>query len=107
MKTPSYFIGQLIEHTRYDYRGVVAGCDPICTADKEWYLANPTQPARDQPWYHVLVHGSEHSSYVAEENLLPYEGGEQVLHPLTRDLFESFARGRYRPRRGIRFPARW
>ena len=26
------------------------------------------------PWYHVLVHGADHTTYVAERNLEPFEG---------------------------------
>ena len=108
MTAPATFnIGQLVRHRRYGYRGVVAGWDPACEADDQWYWANATQPDRDQPWYHVLVHGKSHTTYVAEENLEAYEGGEQVVHPLTRELFDAFASGRYRPRRGIRFTTQW
>ena len=104
---PRYRIGQLVVHRRDATRGVVAGWDPTCRADEAWYLGNPTQPDRNQPWYHVLVHGAEHTTYVAQSNLEAYEGREQVLHPLTRELFDSFSNGRYHPRAGIRFSAQW
>lgn len=100
---PKYFIGQLVVHKHYEYRGVVAGWDPECRADDDWYFGNRTQPAREQPWYHVLVHGGEHTTYVAEENLEAYEGGEQVLHPLTRDFFASFSGGCYQPREDVEY----
>jgi len=93
-----YRIGQLVAHTKYGYRGVVAGFDTGCEADEDWYLHNRTQPDRAQPWYHVLVHGASYSTYVAEVNLAPYEGGEQVLHPRTNEVFASFSNGRYQPR---------
>lgn len=100
-KSPKFSVGQLVAHLRYGYRGVVAGWDPTCTADDGWYFGNRTQPSREQPWYHVLVHGGQHSTYVAEDNLEPYDGGEQVLHPLTRELFASFSGGCYQPREGV------
>ncbi|MCZ6793967.1 MAG: heat shock protein HspQ, partial [Planctomycetota bacterium] len=81
-------IGELVEHKRYGYRGVVAGFDLRCRAGDDWYHGNLTQPSRDQPWYHVLVHGAEHTTYVAEDNLEPDAGGEQVVHPLARLLFQ-------------------
>ena len=97
-------IGDLVHHKRYGYRGVVAGRDPGCRASEEWYCSNLTQPDRTRPWYHVLVHGGHHSTYVAQENLEIDEGMEQVVHPLTKIVFESFHNGRYEPREGIRFP---
>jgi heat shock protein HspQ len=102
-----FFVGQLVSHRRYGYRGVIAGRDPRCRADESWYFSNRTQPERNQPWYHVLVHGGMHTTYVAEENLEPYTGGEQVVHPLTRDLFASFSAGHYQPHEGVEFPAPW
>ena len=97
-------IGELVEHKRYGYRGVVAGRDASCRASDDWYEGNRTQPGRDQPWYHVLVHGGEHTTYVAQTNLGPDEGGEQVVHPLSKTLFEHFQGGRYTPREDVRFP---
>jgi heat shock protein HspQ len=102
-----FFVGQLVRHRKYGYRGAIAGWDPKCRADENWYFSNRTQPERGQPWYHVLVHGGMHTTYVAEENLEPYEGGEQVVHPLTRELFASFSSGHYQPREGVEFPAPW
>ena len=93
-------VGQLVSHLRHGYRGVIAGRDAECVADDDWYFGNRTQPTREQAWYHVLVHGGEHSTYVAEENLELYDGGEQVLHPMTRELFASFSGGCYQPRDG-------
>ena len=60
-----FAVGELVRHGRYDYRGVVVASDPACRADDDWYLANRTQPDRDQPWYHVLVHGSHQVTYAA------------------------------------------
>ena len=101
---PSFSVGDLVFHRRYAYRGVVAGRDAECHADDEWYLRNATQPDRTQPWYHVLVHGAIHTTYVAQENLEPYTGGEQVVHPLTKEIFASFSGGRYQMREGAHFP---
>ncbi len=98
-------IGQLIEHQRYGYRGVVVSRDDQCRASKQWYESNLTRPDRLQPWYHVLVHGGDASTYVAEENLLEDAGGEQVIHPLAATFFMYFHQGRYIPREDVSFPA--
>ena len=93
-----FAVGTLVKHRRYPYRGVVAAFDETCRASDEWYWRNQSQPDRDQPWYHVLVHGSEHTTYAAEDSLDRYEGGEQVVHPLVKRLFASFGKGRYQLR---------
>ena len=102
-----YQIGQLVSHRRYPYRGVIAGCDPHCRADDNWYQGNRTQPDRDQPWYHVLVHGSHHTTYVAEENLDDDPGQEQVIHPLAKKLFAHYTRAGYIPAEDAAFPDLW
>ena len=92
---PKFEIGQLVHHKRYDYRGVVFAYDEECTADDGWYQNNQTQPKRDQPWYHVLVHMGQHTTYVAESNLEPDVSAEQIVHPLVGRFFKSFLDGKY------------
>lgn len=92
---PQFQPGQLVRHRRYDYRGVVVDFDMRCLAEDDWYVANRTQPSRDQPWYHVFVDGSPNITYVAEENLEPDDRNEPVRHPLVVEFFESFADHRY------------
>ena len=41
-------IGELVEHKRYGYRGVVAGRDASCRASDDWYEGNRTQPGQGQ-----------------------------------------------------------
>ena len=94
--SPSRFSpGQLVRHRRYGYRGVVVDLDLFCTAPDEWYQSNKTQPRRDQPWYHVLVHQSLTTTYAAESSLLPDPGGGEIVHPLLEHFFEGFQDGRY------------
>ena len=57
--------GDIIEHIRYSYRGVVVHFDTICLAPEDWYQTNQTQPDREQPWYHVLVDGNQQVTYVS------------------------------------------
>ena len=87
--------GAVVGHRRYGYRGVVVDSDPVCRADEGWYQSNQTQPARDQPWYHVLVDGGVHATYVAEQNLMPDPSGLPVAHPLLATYFSAFAEGYY------------
>jgi len=93
---PRFRPGELIQHRRYGYRGVIVDFDPRCMADEAWYQANQTQPDRDQPWYHVLVDGAAHTTYVAQENLEPDPSGAPVRHPLVDYFFSEFRDGVYR-----------
>ncbi|MBN1476320.1 heat shock protein HspQ [Candidatus Sumerlaeota bacterium] len=88
-------VGQIVHHVRYDYRGVIFDRDPECHASEEWWMGNQSQPRRDQPWYHVLVDGAEHTTYVAESNLEPDPSGEPIRHPFLPQAFQSFVGGRY------------
>ncbi len=87
-------VGDVVEHLRYGYRGVVFGYDAFCQADDTWYKNNRTQPSRDQPWYHVLVDGGN-ETYVAEENLELDVSGDKIEHPLVDKVFPTFYSGRY------------
>ena len=92
----SFAIGQLVGHRRYGYRGVIVACDPCCHAGEKWYYSNKTQPSREQPWYHVLVHDSGGiSTYVAQSNLEIDESGRPINHPRLKAYFSSFEDGRY------------
>ncbi|MDP6934332.1 MAG: heat shock protein HspQ, partial [Myxococcota bacterium] len=50
---------------------------------------------KDRPWYHVLVDGSEHTTYVSERNLEPDASCQPVSHPLLGLHFDEFRNGRY------------
>ena len=87
--------GQLVQHKRYKYRGVIVAFDSTCEAEEDWYLANQTQPDRNQPWYHVLVHDSEQVTYVAQTNLEADDQKMRVDHPLISHFFCDFQEGHY------------
>jgi heat shock protein HspQ len=87
--------GQIVRHRRYGYRGVVVAFDLECRADDAWYRKNQTRPAREQPWYHLLVDGSEHLTYAAEENLMPDPDLTPVAHPLIAVFFAGLGKGGY------------
>lgn len=87
--------GQLVVHRRYGYRGVVVDFDMRCKASEAWYRANRTQPDREQPWYHVLVDGSDQVTYAAQSSLNPDESNERIQHPLLDYFFAGFESGFY------------
>ena len=63
-------IGQIVHHKLFNYTGVVFDIDPIFQGSEEWYgQVARSRPPKNKPWYHVLVHAAEHSTYVAEQNL--------------------------------------
>ncbi|NQZ56211.1 MAG: heat shock protein HspQ [Lentisphaeraceae bacterium] len=88
-------IGDMIRHKRYGYRGVIVAADPCCQAEESWYLANRTQPATDQPWYHVLVHNTLGVTYPAQSNLELDTSDQLISHPLLHMYFNSFHNGHY------------
>lgn len=88
--------GQLVHHLKYDYRGVVIDVDPEFAGTEEWYeQVAVSRPPKDRPWYHVLVHGAEHATYVAEQHLEPDSVGGQIDHPALGRFFDRFSDGRY------------
>lgn len=100
MQKASFYIGQLIQHRLFHYRGVIVDVDPAFCGSDEWYeRVALTRPPRDKPWYRVLVHNTLHETYVAERNLLPEQAGEPVNHPLVGEYFERFDGERYSGRR--------
>lgn len=92
---PRFQVGQLVQHVRYGYRGVIVDFDGSCAADDDWYLRNSTQPDRGQPWYHVLVHGSSNVTYAAQTSLTEDPSAEEVTHPYITSFFSEFTRGQY------------
>lgn len=84
-----FSVGQLIHHRLFDYRGVVIDVDPYFHGSDDWYESVArSRPPKESPWYHVLVDGFEHRTYVAERNLEPDETGGPVEHPDVTDYFD-------------------
>ncbi len=91
-----FSIGQVIHHRLFDYRGVIVDVDPVFSGTEEWYeQVALSRPPKDKPWYHVLVDGASHLTYVAERNLEPDESGRPVKHPLVKEFFTGFNKGAY------------
>ena len=92
-----FYIGQIIEHRLFGYRGAIYDVDPRFMLSEEWYeKVALSRPAKDQPWYAVLVDGAEHTTYVAERNLKASENASSpIRHPLIDDYFSRFDGDRY------------
>ena len=92
-------VGQIVHHVRYDYRGLVIGYDATCKAGDSWYehqtKGKGYNPTKQQPWYHVLVDGATHQTYVAQQNLKPGDDRLPINHPMVRQNFATFLDGRY------------
>ena len=93
-------VGQPVHHKRFDYRGVIVDADPCYTGSEAWYeTVARSRPPKDKPWYHVLVDGAAHRTYVAERHLEPDLTGEPIQHPELESHFERFEDGLYVSRR--------
>lgn len=88
--------GQLVKHRRYGYRGLVVNFTEACDAEEDWYMRNQTQPDRDQPWYHVLVHDSIHVTYAAHSSLQADDSEDAIVHPWVTVFFEEAEDGAYK-----------
>ncbi len=98
-QTALYSVGQVIHHRLFDYRGVIYDVDPEFQGSDEWYQQNSkTRSPKDKPWYHVLVHNSDATTYVSERNLEPDDSGEPVRHPLLDRVLEQVQSGKYQSR---------
>ena len=97
--TVRFNIGQIVIHSRFDYRGVIFDVDPHFMLSDDWYRRVAlSQPPKDQPWYHMLVDGQEHTTYVAERHLAAAEDSRPIQHPLLGHYFQEFNDGSYQPK---------
>lgn len=91
-----FHIGQLVEHLRFGYRGVVIDVDPVFQASEQWYArVARSKPPKDQPWYHVLVDGAAQRTYVAERHLQADCYLSPIRHPQLDSYFQAFDNGHY------------
>lgn len=95
-QTARFSIGEVVAHRLFGYRGVIVDADPTFRGTDEWYdTVAKTRPPKDEPWYHVLPHGADHQTYVAERNLEADTTGEPIAHQLVEIYFSRFVNGRY------------
>jgi heat shock protein HspQ len=91
-----FTLGQTVHHRLFDYRGVIVDVDSEYQGSEEWYeRVARSRPPKDKPWYHVLVHDSMDTTYVAERNLEADASGEPVNHPYVPLYFSQFKDGMY------------
>ncbi len=92
-----FSVGDLVNHLRFGYRGVIVDVDSRFQASDDWYdMVAKSRPPKNKPWYHVLVHGSDHSTYVAERHLELDDSSDPVEHPMLEHFFSEFVDGKYR-----------
>ena len=97
--TARFFVGQIVHHIKFDYRGVVFDVDATFGGTDRWYdEVARSRPPKDRPWYHVLVDGAGHTTYVAEQHLEADTAGTPIVHPLVTELCGEFRDGRYAPK---------
>ncbi len=91
-----FSVGELVHHRLFDYRGVIVDVDRDFQGTDDWYDAvAKSRPPKNRPWYHVLVHGEMHTTYVAERNLEHDGSLEPIVHPLLDQFFSRFEDGKY------------
>ena len=100
MQTARFFIGQIVRHRLFPFRGVIFDVDPEFDNTEEWYQSIPedVRPRKDQPFYHLFAENSdsEYIAYVSEQNLLPDDSETPLRHPQIGELFEGPVDGAYR-----------
>ncbi len=95
-KHAKFYVGQIVKHRLFNYRGVIFEIDPEFMLSAEWYeQMAKSRPPKDEPWYHVLVDNGVHSTYVAQQNLLAELQPEAIKHPACEDMFSGFYDGKY------------
>ncbi|CAG0911240.1 unnamed protein product, partial [Cyprideis torosa] len=83
MTAADFYVGQIIHHKLFNYRGVIYDVDAEYSGTDAWYqTVAKSRPTRHQPWYHVLVDGEDSTTYVAQQNLSIVERNDPIEHPL-------------------------
>jgi len=91
-----FAVGDLVHHRLFNYRGVVVDVDPTFQSTEEWYeTVARSRPPKTKPWYHVLVDGATHTTYVAERNPERDSSAEPISHSMLGQFFSKFENGRY------------
>lgn len=89
-----YDLGQKVEHVDEGYRGIVVDYDLYCINEK-----NPTdeddRPDNNQPWYKVLVHGTDRVLYVPHCQIIQDHCKEEIKNPLVSYFFIQTEEGIY------------
>ena len=90
-------LGQPIRHKKHAYRGVIIDSDAEFSQSDVWYqLMTNDFPAKNRPWYYILVNDSSCVSYVPESYLEPDLSGDPINHPMLAEYFNEFTGGLYK-----------
>ncbi|MGJ4855708.1 heat shock protein HspQ [Labrys sp. KB_33_2] len=101
-----FFIGQVVRHRIYPFRGVIFDVDPEFSNTEEWWQSIPedVRPSKDQPFYHLFAENeeTEYVAYVSEQNLVIDDSGSPVRNTQIDELFDRDNEGGYRLKPGTR-----
>ena len=90
-RSGNFHIGQIVMHRKFGYRGVVYDVDPSFMLSEQWYeKVALSRPPKNRPWYHVLVHNADQTTYVAERNLRPAADPRPIRSPFIESYFHGF-----------------
>ena len=81
-----YQLGQKVLHLDDGYRGVVVDCDLYCINDQD-RSDEEERPDHNQPWYKILVHGTDRFLYVPHSRIIQDHSKEDIRHPLVSYFF--------------------
>lgn len=90
----SFKRGEVVKHKKYNYRGVVVDFDMSFTA-KESIYRKKTLIAKNNPWYHILVDGTDKISYISEQNLIHCNKNTPIQHPMLPYFFKGYHQQHY------------
>jgi heat shock protein HspQ len=101
-----FFIGQVVRHRVYPFRGVIFDVDPEFANTEDWWQSIPedVRPSKDQPFYHLLAENdeTEYVAYVSEQNLVVDDSGKPVRNAQVEQMFDRDLNGGYRPKPSVR-----
>ncbi len=99
MQKTHFYIGQIIQHKLFDYRGIIFDVDFKYSGTDDWYnnVAH-SRPSKNQPWYKILVDNATHETYVAEQNLSSTDLQHIINNPFVGLYFDKSADNIYTPK---------
>ena len=96
MENAKFYIGQIIFHKKFNYRGVIIDVDTVFSGTEQWYnQVALSRPPKDKPWYHVIVENSNIQTYVAERHLELDKSGKPVNNLFLKEFFVELKNGVY------------
>jgi heat shock protein HspQ len=87
-RSPKLSIGRTVHHKMFDYRGMILGVDEVFKGSDECYaIVAGSRPAKNTPWYHLLVRDSSDRTCGFQRNLEPDESDQPISHPQIYEFF--------------------